>query len=170
MTIVDPPVTAAGLEDAAGSDNEPTLTELGLVGFAPYLINRITACYNHRMAEELRERGLTVAQMRALAVLSVQPGLTVNELAVYTVMEQSTMSRTLDAMALAGIVERRARVDDGRVREVALTEAGRALFREVWPIMRDAEARMLVGLDLEERATFIAMLRKILIATETCPL
>lgn len=169
MTTLDQPATAAGLDDAAASDNEPTLTELGLVGFAPYLINRIAACYNNRMTEELRVRGLTVARMRALAVLSVQPGLTVNELAVYAVMEQSTMSRTLDAMAVAGLVERRSRAADGRVREVALTESGRTLFLEVWPLMRDAEARMLVGLDLEERATFIAMLRKILKATASCP-
>lgn len=165
MTALLPPREEAGSADEEGKEgggHVPTLGEVGLDGFAPYLINRISACYNAGMAEVLRKRGLTIAQMRSIAVLSVQPGLTVNELAVYTVLEQSTMSRTLDAMALAGLVERRPRAGDGRVREVVLTEAGMAAVEEVWPIMREAEARMLAGLDLEERATFLATLRKIL--------
>ncbi|MEO1104227.1 MAG: MarR family transcriptional regulator, partial [Pseudomonadota bacterium] len=97
------------------------LPDIGLDQFAPYLINRISARYSVDMAAALRARGLTTPQMRALAVLAVHPGLTVNELAVYAVMEQSTMSRTLDAMAESGLVERRVRADDGRVREVMLT-------------------------------------------------
>ena len=133
------------------SEEDATLPEIGLEAFAPYLINRISARYNTDMGEALRSRGLTTAQMRALAVLAVHPGLTVNELAVYAVMEQSTMSRTLDAMAEAGLVERRPRKDDGRVRECVLTSAGTRAFADVWPLMRSQEERMFAGLEGEER-------------------
>lgn len=136
--------------------------ELVLEDFAPYLINRISARYNADMAEALRRHGLTTAQMRALAVLAVRPGITVNECAVYAVMEQSTMSRTLDAMQEAGLVDRAPREGDGRVRECSLTPAGEAAFRAVWPIMLEQEARMLAGIPAPEREAFLATLRKVL--------
>lgn len=143
-------------------EEERALTEIGLEAFAPYLINRISARYNTDMGEALRSRGLTTAQMRALAVLAVHPGLTVNELAVYAVMEQSTMSRTLDAMAEAGLVERRPRDTDGRVRECILTPEGENAFTEVWPLMRSAEERMLDGIPAAERDRFLETLSAIL--------
>lgn len=135
---------------------------MGLDGFAPYLINRISARYSADMADALRARGLTTPQMRALAVLAVHPGLTVNQLAVYAVMEQSTMSRTLDTMVECALVERRARADDGRVREIFLTREGLAAFEEVWPLMCQEEARMLEGLSVSDREVLLAVLAKML--------
>ena len=62
--------------------------------------------------------------MRTLAVLSIMHGVTVNELSVYTVTEQSTMSRTLDALEAQGLVRREPGEADSRVREVYLTDEG----------------------------------------------
>ena len=152
-------------DEAEAVGNTPvgeSLAEIGLQQFAPYLINRISARYNADMASVLRMRGLTTPQMRALAVLSVHSELTVNELAVYTVMEQSTMSRTLDAMEEAGLVLRKQRADDGRVRSVSLTNAGKSAFRAVWPLMRGEEERMFEGIDGAERDALLATLSKVL--------
>ncbi|MEM8663549.1 MAG: MarR family winged helix-turn-helix transcriptional regulator [Pseudomonadota bacterium] len=154
--------TGSGAARQPAASKEPKLTDVGLDGFAPYLINRISARYNADMAAALRERGLTTAQMRALAVLAVHPGLTINELAVFAVMEQSTMSRTLDAMAEGGLVERRPREEDGRVREVVLTAAGETAFRDVWPLMRGEEERMFEDISQSDRAAFMMVLSKIL--------
>ncbi|MCF3932859.1 MarR family transcriptional regulator [Acuticoccus sp. M5D2P5] len=143
-------------------DPVETHDALDLEAFAPYLINRISARYNADMAEALKARGITTPQMRALAVLSVHADITVNELAVYAVMEQSTMSRTLDALESAGLVSRKARVGDARVREVALTAAGEAAFESVLPTMREAEEAMLAGIGRAERDAFLAALHTIL--------
>ncbi len=159
MTDATPP---EGPQEGPQEEENPSLPDIGLDGFAPYLINRISARYNADMAEALRAHDLTTPKMRALAVLAVHPGLTVNELAVYAVMEQSTMSRTLDALVEAGLVERLARKDDGRVRECALTAAGAAAFSHVWPLMRSLEERMFAGVAGEEREVFFATLSKIL--------
>ena len=48
----------------------PTLGQIGLQHFAPYLMNRIMARWNADLAADFREHGLTI-QMRTLAVLSV---------------------------------------------------------------------------------------------------
>ncbi len=140
----------------------PTMGEIGLNQFAPYLINRISARWNANMAEELKAFDMSTAKMRALAILSITTGLTINELSVFTVTEQSTMSRTLDALEEQGFIRRQQRSEDMRVREVHITEAGRAAFAEVWPQMYDRFVRMFDGIDEEEYQAFTQTLHKVL--------
>ncbi len=155
-------MSRAGEEAALAAENPSASPPLDLEAFAPYLINRISARYNADLAETLKARGITTPQMRALAVLSIHPNITVNELAVYAVMEQSTMSRTLDALEASGLVARTPREGDARVREVALTAGGLAAFEDVKPTMMEAEARMLSGLSAVDRAAFLTSLHTIL--------
>ena len=70
-----------------------TLGQIGLQQFAPYLMNRIMGRYNATLRDDFRKQGLTIPQVRTLAVLSVTDGVTVNDLSVYTVIEQSTLPR-----------------------------------------------------------------------------
>lgn len=139
-----------------------SLGEIGLQQFAPYLMNRIIGRYNATIRDDLKARNLTTPQMRALAVLAVAEGLTVNELAVYTVAEQSTMSRTLDAMEAQGLVRRESPQTDNRVRQIYLTEAGRAQFDEMWPTMWNAFSAMFKGVSGDEYETFLSVLHKML--------
>lgn len=149
------------LPDSAPRPRE-TLGEIGLTHFAPYLMNRIMGRYNAELSARLRAQGLTTAKMRTLAVLAVVPGLTINELSVYGVTEQSTMSRTLEALEKAGLVRRVERESDARVREIYLTDAGRAAFEQVWPDMHAAYEEMFRGIDDAERAAFVGTLQRIL--------
>ena len=141
---------------------EQSLGEIGLSHFPPYLMNRIMGRYNADLAQRLKPHGLSTAQMRTLAVLAVVPGLTINALAVYAVTEQSTMSRTLEAMERQGLVRRTAREDDARMREIHLTDAGRALFAEVWPEMHAAYGALFAGVGEAERAAFVRTLQRML--------
>ncbi|WP_367716958.1 MarR family winged helix-turn-helix transcriptional regulator [Nitratireductor sp. GISD-1A_MAKvit] len=139
-----------------------TLGQIGLQQFAPYLMNRIMGRYNATLRQGLRNHDLTVPQVRALAVLAVGDGMSINELSVYTVIEQSTMSRTLDAMETQGLVRREACQDDSRTRNIYLTDKGREEFNRVWPAMHEAFSEMFTDVDEAEYATFIATLQKIL--------
>lgn len=149
---------AAGAEPAHAGE---TLGEIGLDRFAPYLMNRAMGRWNAEIRDKLKAHGLTTHEMRALAVLSVRPCRTVHELAVYTVTEPSTMSRTLDALEARGLVRRVASQEDGRAREIALTGAGAAAFARFWPQMRAAHERLFAGIDEAEREAFVATLRRI---------
>ena len=91
----------------------PRLGEIGLTHFAPYLMNRSMGRYNASLRDEMAAMGLTTPKMRALAVLSVVEGPLIRELAVYTVTEQSTLSRALDALEREGLVRREADPVDG---------------------------------------------------------
>jgi len=151
------------LHRSADSDTSmPSLAEIGLNFFVPYLLNRITATWNADLGGELRKHELTTPQMRALAVLSINSGLTINELSVLTVTEQSTMSRTLDALEDRGLVRRKARAQDMRVREIEITEAGRAVFARVWPEMFSRYETMFRDIDEQEFERFVGTLHKLL--------
>ncbi len=139
-----------------------SLGELGLQQFAPYLMNRIMGRYNNTLRKDLKKQGLSVPQARALAVLSVVEGATISDLAVFTVIEQSTLSRTLDALEAQGLVRREASEADSRVRHVFMTNEGRAEFSRAWPAMEEAFAAMFKGIDEAEYAGFISTLQKVL--------
>ncbi|MDO1582716.1 MarR family winged helix-turn-helix transcriptional regulator [Rhizobium oryzicola] len=146
-----------------GEPDRPTLGEIGLNHFAPYLMNRIIARWNANLAEELREYDLTTAKMRTLAVLSVSDSLTINELSVFAVIEQSTMSRTLDSLEEQGYIRRTPRAEDMRIRDVTITEEGRTAFATFWPTMYDSMLRMFDAIDEDEYRTFTGILHKILV-------
>ena len=140
----------------------PRLGEIGLTHFAPYLMNRIMGRYNASLRDEMAAMGLTTPKMRALAVLSVVEGPLIRELAVYTVTEQSTLSRALDALEREGLVRREADLADSRAVRMRITDAGRAAFDQMWPHMAAAQARMFRGIPEEERRAFVGTLQKML--------
>ena len=148
--------------EADAETSMPSLAEIGLNHFVPYLLNRIAATWNTDMAGELRTFDLTTPQMRTLAVLGINSGLTINELSALAVTEQSTMSRTLDTLEARGFVSRRPRPSDLRVREVEITAAGREAFDAFWPVMFQHYEQMFRGIGEDEFSQFVATLQKVL--------
>lgn len=143
-------------------EQQQTLGEIGLENFAPYLMNRIMGRYNASMREELAELGLTTPKMRALAVLAMIDGLLIGQLAVYAVVEYSTLSRSLDGLEADALVERRPDIEDARATRVFITPAGRGTFEKIWPRMAEATAQMFEGISTDERRVFTTTLQKML--------
>ena len=150
--------------DSTESVDEPiqALGEIGLQNFAPYLMNRITGRYNSTVQSSLSAMRMTTTKLRVLAVLSVIDGISVNELAVYTVTEQSTLSRTLASLEDEGYVRSDASDSDNRIRVNYLTQKGSRLFAESWPHMHKAYRQMFQGIPDDEADAFINTLRKML--------
>jgi DNA-binding MarR family transcriptional regulator len=136
--------------------------EIGLGNFAPYLMNRIMGRYNASLREEMAELGLTTPKIRCLAVLAMIDGILIGELAVYAVVEHSTLSRTLDGLEKESLVRRARDPKDQRATRVFLTDAGRTTFEKVWPRMAQTYAQMFEGISTDERLAFEATLQKIL--------
>ncbi len=138
------------------------LDQIGLDNFAPYLMNRIMGRYNASLRAEMAKLGLTTPQMRALAVLSVHDGILIRQLAVYAVVEQSTLSRALDKLDRDGKIRRQTDMGDNRATRVFLTQAGREDYLRLWPHMAQSYARMFRGIGEEEQRVFVGTLQKIL--------
>lgn len=139
------------------------LADIGLTNFAPYLMNRIMGRYNASFREELSGLGLTTPKARALAVLSVTEAPLIGELAVYTVTEQSTLSRALDQLQAEGLIRRATDATDSRATRVTITDAGRAVFADLWPHMHAGQERMFRDIPEAERQAFLATLQKMLV-------
>src|SRR6266540_2843907 len=80
---------------------------------------------------------LMKAQNQALASVEgalKAAGLRPFELERAMLLAQYNLSRLVDRMAAAGYVERRPCADDGRGHLIAITEAGRAMRRRMWPV------------------------------------
>jgi DNA-binding MarR family transcriptional regulator len=154
MTDQSPPEQPPG--------NLPRLGEIGLINFAPYLMNRIMGRYNASLRDEMAGLGLTTPKMRALAVLSVIDGPLIRELAVFSVVEQSTLSRALDQLATEDLIRRETDAADSRATRVFITDTGRAAFEALWPHMSEAHSRMFRGIPHDERRAFVGTLQKML--------
>ena len=140
----------------------PRLGEIGLTNFAPYLMNRIMGRYNASLRDEMADLGLSTPKMRALAVLSVVEGPLIRELAIYTVVDPSTLSRALDQLQADGLIRREVDNTDSRAVRVFISDAGRSTFETLWPHMAQAQARMFRGIPEAERQAFTATLQKML--------
>lgn len=138
------------------------LGEMGLENFAPYLMNRIMGRYNASLREEMAKLGLTTPKMRSLAVLSVVDGILIRELAVYAVVQQSTLSRALDALAAVGLVRRETDGQDSRATRVFLTAAGREAYETLWPQMAASYHAMFKGIDEDQKRAFVGTLKQVL--------
>ncbi len=127
-----------------------------------YLLNRIVHRYNQTIQGELKQKGMTTIIMRTVVSLKVNGALTVSELCVHAIAEQPTMSRTLDKMEGEGLIAREVSDTDQRVRLIRLTEAGEALYDNIWPVMIAANDDMLAGVSSDDRADLMRILAQIL--------
>jgi len=125
----------------------PPRTREQLQGYIPYLFNRLANRWNLDQNRDLSEHGINNVVFRTLSVLFIYKSLTVNEISVLAVTEQSTASRMVESMVTSGLVMREIAEEDQRRRVVALTAEGEALLRKIWPIMATNYDRLIAGID-----------------------
>ncbi|HLZ01022.1 MAG TPA: MarR family winged helix-turn-helix transcriptional regulator [Bradyrhizobium sp.] len=128
----------------------PPRTRDQLQNYIPYLFNRLANRWNLDQNRDLSEHGINNVVFRTLSVLFIYKTLTVNEIAVLAVTEQSTASRIIESMVSSGLVKREIAEEDQRRRVVALTVDGEALLRKIWPIMEKNHERLTAGIDPDD--------------------
>ncbi len=150
------------MSDKSDRQDDMLTDGIRLDDFLPYLLNRITNRLNLDLMEAWRGTEMTTQYYRVLAVLKARDGRSIGELAVYTVTEQSTLSRIIDRMEQEGLVVRRAGPSDGRVVEVYLTPSGRETIERILPIALEHYRRAVAGLSEAEIRTLTRILGKVL--------
>jgi len=96
----------------------PPRTKDQLQTYIPYLFNRLSNRWNLDQNRDLGEHGINNVVFRTLSVLYIYKTLTVNEIAVLAVTEQSTASRMVESMVSSGWVKREIAEEDQRRRMV----------------------------------------------------
>lgn len=136
-----------------------------LASYLPYLLNRAGSRIAESFIEVLRPHGISLTMWRVLAALDHEDGQRVGQIAAFTSIEVSTLSRLVDALERKKLVVRRrpsrAAGADARAVTVHVTPAGRALTQALIPIALDYEAIALDGFSAAEAKEIKAMLRRL---------
>ncbi|NVC61610.1 MarR family transcriptional regulator [Vibrio sp. 05-20-BW147] len=103
---------------------------------------------------------LTYSQYLVLLVLWQQNGINVKDLGAKLHLDSGTLTPLLKRLEAKGIVERRRGQTDERVRELFLTEAGRALKQQAQQVPQNMLCR--IDLSIDELVTLKSLCEKVL--------
>jgi DNA-binding MarR family transcriptional regulator len=115
-----------------------------------FWLTQVIGARDRELAQGLRDYGLRVPEWRVLAALYARRLCTMSDLAELATIDRTTLTRTIDRMAEAGWLERRADEADMRVTRLALTAAGRRTFDRIWHEVEKLNALALEGLSKAE--------------------
>jgi DNA-binding MarR family transcriptional regulator len=124
------------------------------------LIGAVVARYHEEYEEAAARHGLTGAQARVLALLSLDP-LPMRQIAQHLKCEPSNITGIVDRLEARGLVERRPAPGDRRVKLAAATDEGVSVARGLRDSL-DFAREPLAGLSDAERVAFRDMLRRML--------
>jgi DNA-binding MarR family transcriptional regulator len=127
-----------------------------------YLLARASDEVSAAFHARLRKYGLQVAEWRVLATLSDGDGMRLGDLAAAALQRQPTMTKIIDRMESAGLVERRPGTDDRRQVRIHITADGR---RRVASALKDAkrhEADVLSRYGAADAARLKSLLRSLI--------
>ncbi len=133
-------------------NESPPVSDFDLDAFLPYRLAVAAARVSRRFAERYRaEFGISIAEWRVLAHLSQQDAVSVREIRARVDLDKSQVSRAAARLESVGLVEKRAHPGDGRLLELRMTAAGRALFARIAPVARtyQTELRAALGPDAD---------------------
>lgn len=133
-----------------------------LPSYLPYYLAHILHRYDGNMAAELHRYGLNNSAWRVLSTLQFRDGLTIKELARYTVLERSFVGRIVGSLAERGHVSRKVPRDDRRNVRVWLAASGASVLQDVmFPIIDDQIALAFDGIADADRVHLLETLSRI---------
>jgi DNA-binding MarR family transcriptional regulator len=124
-----------------------------------YLVGQIFAKREQAMVKRLRPLKMTYNAMRALLVLLEWDGCTLGELTDITVIERTTLSRTIESLKRRQIVRCVPRPSDRRHVEVYITDKGRRFINGILPMLIEQNREAVAGLDADDVERLRALLR-----------
>ncbi|MGE3677982.1 MAG: MarR family winged helix-turn-helix transcriptional regulator [Burkholderiales bacterium] len=108
-----------------------------------------------------REHGVSLWEWRTVALLGAQAPQSLNDLAREAGVDKGQMSRVVSGLASRGLVSREADARDARAVRLALTAAGRKLYRNLMRSAIERDAALLGRLSAQERKVLDAALARL---------
>lgn len=134
------------------------MNEASLGETVGYQLVRAAKAHRHHLGSALEDLDLHVGQELTIVVLSETDGLRQSELAERLNVEPPTVTKTVQNLEEAGLVERSPDPDDARAQRVVLTERGDDLIEDITKTWMGVEEPMLDGFTDEERILLRRML------------
>ena len=149
-------------KDLARRTADDTPSEFKVEDHLFYLVGQIFAKREQAMVKRLRPLKMTYNAMRALLVLLEWDGCTLGELTDITVIERTTLSRTIESLKRRQIVRCVPRPSDRRHVEVYITDKGRRLIDGILPMLIEQNFEAVAGLSPAEVDQLRSLLRRVI--------
>jgi DNA-binding MarR family transcriptional regulator len=130
---------------------------------------RCFQAFESHSAAHIRSLGLTPPQFDIVATLGNTAGMSFKELGEKTLITKGTLTGVVDRLEARGVVRRVGSDADRRSTRVELTEAGAALFDDVFPGVVARTKQVFDRLGESERLALEASLRRLREAFESSP-
>jgi DNA-binding MarR family transcriptional regulator len=122
---------------------------------------RLARFYNHSMKEtnqHLQQWGITMSQFDALNQIGMHQPLTQQALGVKLEVTKGNITQLLRRMEKAGWIERK---QEWKTKYITLTDEGTKLYEQVIPRQEKFQIDQFCGLDHEEQAQLLYLLKKL---------
>ena len=129
-----------------------------------FLIRRLHQIHVSLFADACAEFRVTPLQYSLLSALNTVPSADQTTLASMVALDRTTTTGGLKRLEARGLIRRERSQMDRRSHVSALTDEGRALLSSMESAARRAHAATLAGLDAEESALFVAMMKRLTLA------
>lgn len=126
-----------------------------------FLLNDTARLYRRAFNARTRDSGITALQWRLITYLRRHEGIRQGPLADLIEVEPITLSRMIDRLAEAGLVERRADPTDRRAWQLHLTLRANELLSGVRQIADTLTDEAVEGLSEDERDQLIALVERV---------
>ena len=116
----------------------------------------------HRQTDACFARhGVTANQFVLLALLSEEDGITQQQLARRASSDPNTVRAMLVLLEKRGFVARQQHLDDGRARNVTLTQKGRKTYEKLWADSEALREKLLAVFNPEQADAMLEFLERI---------
>ncbi len=127
-----------------------------------WMIQRLAGRLDRLMEERLSAHGLTLQQFAVMMTVLEFEGLTQSEIGARFGMPAYAISRAIDHLEGAGLLERRAHPTSRRAHTIHVTEKGRQLGPDLFRIVGDVNAELAAPLSDQQRDKFAELLSAVL--------
>ncbi|PWC31605.1 MarR family transcriptional regulator [Azospirillum sp. TSO22-1] len=111
--------------------------------------------------DECRDTDVTPMQYAVMTVLKATPDLDQITLAHRAALDRSTIGGLAERLEEKGWIRRTPGIEDRRQKLLSLTDEGRRVLEQIEPAVERTQQRILAPLGAEERATFMALLERV---------
>ena len=126
-----------------------------------HLIRRAQQIAVSIFLEECAPFDMTPVQYAALVAVRDNPGIDATRLSALVAFDRSTLGNVLERMESKGLILRIGNKDDKRIKTLYLSPRGATALKEVEPLARRAQERILAPLTPKDREIFMQMLSQL---------
>lgn len=134
---------------------------IGVPAYLLYMLFQAARLRDLHDDRKLAAAGLNLHRVRILAVIRRIESCSMKDLALFTAMDRTTLTRAVDQLVAEDVVERWSSPRDRRRVNVSLTDRGEAVYIQAAAALANSNAAMLAGVEDEDLRGAARVLRQV---------